>query len=97
MDGEVIWVPDSGDGLGDYEITRYTILDNIGNSISFEAKEMIFQEYANHKFVIGQYEWEVINGIGKFAGATGQGMDHVRYKLSEMFYGGISSGNIILE
>ena len=95
--GEVIWIPDSANGLGGYEISRYTISDNIGNSLSFEAKEIFFHEYAKHKFAVGQYEWKVLNGTGKFEGATGEGMDRVWYKLSEMSYRGISSGNIILE
>ena len=95
--GVVIWVPDSGDGTGGYEISRYTVSDDIGNSISFEAKEIFFHEYAKHKFGIGQYEWKVLNGTGKFAGATGQGMDRVWFKLSDMSYRGITSGNIILE
>ena len=95
--GEVIWVPDSGDGTGGYEISRYTISDDIGNSISFEAKEIFYQEYANHKFGMEQYEWKILNGTGKFTGATGQGMDRVWYKLSDMSYRGITSGNIILQ
>ena len=95
--GVVIWVPDSGDGTGGYEISRYIVSDDIGNSISFEAKEIFFYEYAKHKFAVGQYEWKVLNGTGKFAGATGQGMDRVWYKLSDMSYRGITSGNIILE
>ena len=95
--GEVIWVPDSGDGTGGYEISRYTISDDIGNSISFEAKEIFYQEYAKHKFAVEQYEWKILNGTGKFAGATGQGMDRIWYKLSDMSYRGITSGNIIFE
>ncbi len=95
--GEVIWVPTSDDGTGGYEISRYTISDDIGNSISFEAKEMFYHEYAKHKFGVGQYEWKILDGTGKFEGATGQGVDRVWYKLSDMSYRGVSSGNLILE
>jgi len=97
VNGEVIWVEDSGDGTGGYSISRYTISDNIGNSISFEAKEVFWHEYARQKYGVAQYEWEILNGTGKFAGSTGQGMDRVWYKLSDMSYRGITSGNIILE
>lgn len=84
---------DDADG---YFTTQYTISDENGNLLSFETREISWMGYGNGQYGVAQSEWKIVGGEGKFAGATGDGVERTWFNLDDMSYKGITSGDVSL-
>ena len=94
--GTYLFVEDESDEQGGYFTTQFTISDDDGNTLSFESREVSWIEYGDGKYGIAESEWKIVDGKGKYSGATGTGTDRVWYNLDNMSYKGIITGNISL-
>ena len=75
---------------------NYTITDRNGNSMSFVDKEIHCYIYQNGKNLVSISEWTIVDGTGKFEGATGTGYSHVVVELKTFTYHGNMTGKFSL-
>ena len=88
--------PDDTKPCGGTVALSYTIKDRNGNSMSFEDQEINCYVHQNGKNLVSVSQWTVVDGEGKFEGATGSGYSRVVLELRGLTYHGGMTGEISL-
>ena len=88
--------PDDSKPCGGTVELNYTIRDRNGNSMSFEDKEINCYVHQNGKNLVSVSEWTIVDGEGKFEGATGNGYSRVILELRSFTYHGDMTGELTL-